>query len=138
MALDYGESRVGVAVTDPTGVIAQPLASIEHGPRRGALLPRLEQLLREYEVERVVVGLPLHMDGSSSEQAERTRAFGSRLAERTQLPVEYLDERWTSVEAKRALGPAGSSRRRQRRKREQVDSVAAAILLRTWLERSTG
>lgn len=136
MGLDYGERRVGVAMTDPTGAFAQPLESIQGRGSAERVLERLEELVREYQVSRIVVGLPLHMDGSRGEQAHRAQAFGERVARRLGLPVEYQDERWTSREAERALAPAGASSRRRRRRREQIDPVAAAILLRTWLARS--
>jgi putative Holliday junction resolvase len=135
MALDYGERRVGVAVTDPTGILAQPLETIECGPKRPSPLGRLQELVSELSVERIVVGLPLHMDGREGEQADRARAFGERVRERTGVEVEYLDERWTSREAERVLAPAGSSRARQKQRKSRVDPVAAALLLSTWLER---
>ena len=132
MGLDYGERRIGVAISDPSGMIAQPLATLERA-RRGAPEPleRIAELVDEYEVEHIVVGLPLHMDGTSGEQAAKARAFAGRVAARTGLPVDLVDERWTSVEARRTLREAGLSARKQKGK---VDPVAAALLLRTWLE----
>ena len=134
MALDYGERRVGVAVTDPTGLLAQPLETIR-GARRPELFARLLELVREYEVDTLVLGLPLHMDGSSGDQAAATRRFGVEVEKRTGIAVQYMDERWTSREAERVLGDAGSSPRRQQKKRERKDPVAAALILRTWLDR---
>ena len=138
MALDYGERRVGVAVTDPLGLLAQPLESIERSVRADPLFRRLAVLVREYEVGEIVVGLPLHMDGASGEQAARARAFGEQVEKRTGIAVGYLDERWTSREAERVLGAAGHSPGRQRRKRARTDPVAAALILRTWLDRKAG
>lgn len=135
MALDYGERRVGVAISDPEGRIAFPLETIERGRGKGSAVARIRELVGEYEVGRIVIGLPLHMDGRSGPEAERVRAFGSQLARETRTPVEYLDERWTTLQAKRALAPAGSSKRRRAKKRASLDPVVAAILLRTWLER---
>lgn len=128
---------MGVAVSDPTGAFAQPLETLTRDRRDDTVLGRLEELVREYDVGSIVVGLPLNMDGSAGPQAQRARAFGARVARRTGLPVEFLDERWTSLEAERALGAAGSSRARRKRKRERVDPVAAALLLRTYMERRT-
>ena len=136
MALDHGEKRVGVAITDPTGMLAQPLETIESGKRAGTVLDRIAEIVRDYDVARIVVGLPLHMDGRSGRQAESARKFGDEVAQRTGLSVDYLDERWTSREAERMLGEAGSSPARRRAKRSRTDTVAAAILLRTYLERS--
>ena len=137
MALDYGERRVGVAVSDPEGVLALPLETIERDRRGEGALARLEQLVSEYQVDRIVVGLPLHLDGRAGEQAERARAFGRAVGQRTGARIEYLDERWTSLEAERLLAPAGASKRRRQQRRMNVDTAAATILLRTWLERRT-
>ena len=138
MALDYGERRVGVAISDPEGRIASPLETIERGRGKGSAITRVAELVREYEVGQIVIGLPLHMDGRSGPEVERVRAFGSQLARETGAGVEYLDERWTTLEAERAFAPAGGSKRRRAQKREKLDPVAAAILLRTWLERGGG
>ena len=133
MALDYGTRRIGVAVTDPTGVLAQPLETIHRkGRAADASWQRIAAIVDEYDVTQIVVGLPLHMDGRSGDQAERSRAFGDEVARRTGLPVHYLDERWTTREAERMVRESGS-----RRSRRALDPVAAAILLRTWLERET-
>lgn len=123
MALDHGARRVGIAVTDPTGVAALPLETVA----RSRALDRLAVLVDEYEVGEIVVGLPLHMDGRAGEEAERARRFGAAVARRTGVPVHYLDERWTTREAERAL-------RGSRRAREGVDDVAAALLLRAYLD----
>jgi putative Holliday junction resolvase len=133
MALDYGERRIGVAITDPTGMLAQPLETVEQ-PRRGGRSPleRIAELVEEYQVEQIVVGLPLHLGGRSGEQAAKARSFGERVAERTDVPVEFIDERWTSVEARRVLRETGVPARKQR---GRVDPVAAALLLHTWLAR---
>ena len=133
MALDHGEQRIGVAITDPTGILAQPLETLSR-PRGGgdAPLKRIAQLVAEYDVKQIVVGLPLLLDGTSGREAQRTRRFGERVARLTGVSVEYLDERLTSVEAKRVLRAAGVTARRQQ---GRVDPVAAALLLRTWLER---
>jgi len=137
MALDYGERRVGVAVSDPEDVIALPLETIERDRSGEGALARLEQIVSEYQVGCIVVGLPLHMDGRAGEQAERARAFGRAVGQRTGVEVEYLDERWTSQEAERLMAPAGSSKRRREKRRQHLDTAAATILLRTWLERRT-
>jgi putative Holliday junction resolvase len=131
LGLDYGERRVGVAVSDPTDSFAQPLETV----KSSETLERIAELVNEYEVHRIVVGLPLQMDGRAGAQAERTREFGERVAGRTGLPVEYLDERLTSVEAKRVLAEAGG---KPGRNRDRVDRVAAAILLGTFLQRNSG
>ncbi|HTO55147.1 MAG TPA: Holliday junction resolvase RuvX [Myxococcota bacterium] len=131
LALDYGERRIGVAISDPTGMIAQPLETISaHAGGRDAL-ERIAELVKQHEVAEIVVGLPVHMNGRSGPEVERVRAFGGRVRARTGVDVSYLDERWTSLEAERALDASGVPRKKQKGK---VDPIAAAILLRTWLE----
>ena len=135
MALDYGERRIGVAITDPTGTLALPLETLVR-ERSGdaAALKRIARLVADYEVNRVVVGLPLRLDGTSGTQAQRARRFGEHVAELTGVTVDYLDERLTSVEARRALRDAGVPARKQK---GRVDPIAASLVLRTWLDRES-
>jgi len=136
LGLDFGSRRVGVALSDPTGTFAQPLETIAHrGPRDVALFRRIAVCVEEHEVGRIVIGLPLHMDGRKGPEAVAVESFGARIAEQTKLPVEYLDERWTTVEAQRAFTEMGV---RGRRAREHVDAVAATLILRTYLDRRPG
>jgi putative Holliday junction resolvase len=133
LALDPGARRIGVAISDPTGTLAQPLETIERaGPRSKAHLDRVAALMREHGVERVVIGLPLHMDGSAGAEAEAARRLGAQIAERTGVPVDYQDERWTTREAERTLRDLGT---KGRKLRARADRVAAALVLRTWLDR---
>jgi putative Holliday junction resolvase len=124
LALDYGSARCGCAVSDPTGTIVTPLQHVERpGTRRGMLA--LLQLVREREVERVVVGLPLSLGGGDTAQTRETREFAERLARRLgeQVPVELHDERFTTRMAQRLDGPASASE----------DSRAAAHMLESWM-----
>jgi putative Holliday junction resolvase len=124
LALDYGSARCGCALSDATGSIATPIEPVERpGTRRG--MQRLQELVRERDVELVVVGLPLSLDGGDSEQTRETRAFAARLAERLgAVPVELYDERFTTRLAQRSAGPHAAAE----------DSRAAAHLLAHWLE----
>ena len=120
-------------MTDPSGSVAQPLETLDvRGPR--AALPRIAELTRTYEASRIVVGLPIHMDGREGPEAEAARAFGASVEAATNVPVEFLDERWTTVEADRLLSTAGV---RERNRRGRRDRIAAAILLQTWLRRES-
>jgi putative holliday junction resolvase len=124
LALDYGSARCGCAVSDPTGTIVTPLQHVERpGTRRGMLA--LLRLVREREVERVVVGLPLSLGGGDTAQTRETREFAERLARRlgTEVPVELHDERFTTRMAQRLDGPASASE----------DSRAAAHMLESWM-----
>ena len=132
LALDYGEARIGVAISDPLGLVAQPLETIATQPGDAAALSRIAEIVKTQSVEQIVIGLPLHMSGRAGPEVARTNAFGERVRKRTGVPVEYLDERWTSREAERMLDDAGVSRKKQR---GRVDPIAASLLLRTWLER---
>jgi len=117
IALDHGEARCGVAVSDPTGELVTPLPVVERpGTRRG--LARLAAVVRERDAELVIVGLPLTLAGEEGVQAEAARTFSERLAQLLQIPVELYDERLTTKMADRSGGD---------------DSVAAAHLLESWL-----
>lgn len=131
LALDWGERRIGVAISDSTGLIAQPLETIASSGDGRDALERVAELVQKHEVDQIVVGLPLHMNGRRGPEAERARAFGERVRARVGVAVDYLDERWTSLEAERVLDEVGVKRRKQR---GRVDPIAAALLLRTWLE----
>ena len=124
LALDYGSARCGCAVSDSTGTIVMPLAHVERPGTRCGMLA-LVQLVREREVERVVVGLPLSLSGGDSEQTRETREFAERLSRRlgTAIPVELHDERFTTRMAQRLDGPASASE----------DSRAAAHMLESWM-----
>jgi putative Holliday junction resolvase len=127
LALDYGSARCGCALSDPTGTVATPIDAVDRpGTRRG--LQRLRALVREREVGRVVVGLPLSLSGEDSEQTREARAFAERLAEvlGSAVPVELYDERLTTRLAQRTGGRASE------------DSRAAAHLLEGWLARVGG
>jgi putative Holliday junction resolvase len=135
LGLDLGSQRIGLAVSDPEGGFAFPIGTLlSRGIERD--LQALRALVEEREIVQIVVGLPLHMDGRAGPEAEAARAFARQLEEATGVPVELLDERWTTVEAERHLRevPSGRRRRKGRRSRD-VDSAAATILLRTYLER---
>jgi putative Holliday junction resolvase len=130
MALDYGDRRIGVALSDPLGVSAQPLLTIERRSRADDF-ERLAGLAREHAVTRVVVGLPLGMDGSRGERVRLTELFMERVRKATGLPVEPWDERLTTVQAERVLIESDLSRRRRR---SVIDQAAAVILLQSWLD----
>jgi putative Holliday junction resolvase len=131
LGIDHGSKRIGLAISDPGGTIALPAGTLEsRGLERD--LAAIREVVEARQVERIVVGLPLHMDGRPGRQAEAAREFAERLAEEFGLPVDTIDERWTTREAERALRATG---RRGREKRARIDSVAAALLLRTYLER---
>ena len=132
MALDYGERRIGVAVSDRLGVAAHALGTIERTPDE-ADLDAIAEMVRQKEVDLIVVGLPINMDGSIGRQVHKVRGFMKLLKRR--LPavrVDTVDERLSTAEAERCLAQMGAS---MRRRKENVDRMAAQILLRRYLER---
>ncbi len=131
LGIDFGERRIGVAVSDPAGRMALPLTTIERKNDRQARRA-LGRLAREHDAATLVLGEPRRLDGSAGDAAERVRAFGQRLATDTGLPIELVNEALTSVEAEERLRAAGVD---PRRNRERVDAVAAQILLQEYLDR---
>ena len=130
LALDHGTKRIGVAVSDETKTIAQPLEYIPAEPFAD-FLTRLKQLLREKEIDLILIGLPRNMDGSYGPAAEKVQTFVGVLANAITIPIKTWDERLTSAQANRVLIQGGA--RRDKRK-QKVDQTAAAILLQSYLD----
>jgi putative Holliday junction resolvase len=133
LALDHGTKRIGVAVSDETKTIAQPLEYIPAEPF-GDFLARLKKLLMEKEIDFVLVGLPRNMDGSYGPAAQKVEAFVAVLRSAITIPVKTWDERLTSSQANRILI---EGRVRRDRRKEKVDKMAAAILLQSYLDMSS-
>jgi len=130
LALDHGTKRVGVAVSDEAYIIAQPLEYIAPEPFAG-FLARLQQIISEKEIGRILVGMPRNMDGSYGPAALKVQAFVAVLKDAVTIPIKLWDERLTSTQAQRFLIQGGV--RRDQRK-EKVDKTAAAILLQSYLD----
>jgi putative Holliday junction resolvase len=134
LAIDHGTKRMGLALSDELKMIAQPLEYAAAEPPAG-FLARLKELVREKDVELVLVGMPRNLDGSYGPAATKVQEFVTALREAITAPVRTWDERLTSVQANRLLIQGGV--RRQKR-REQVDKMAAAILLQSYLDSMAG
>lgn len=130
LAVDPGSRRVGVAVSDPSGTIAQPLTALSADPEN-TLVERLAALAREQEATALVVGLPRRLSGRLGPEGQAARGLADALRKATGLPVTLVDERLTSAAAERALLSAGLSRAKRRR---LSDQVAAALILQTFLD----
>jgi putative holliday junction resolvase len=130
MALDFGDRRIGIALSDPMGITARPLLTLER-KSWDRDLEAIRSLTAEHEVQRIVVGLPLDMDGSSGPRVRITETFMERVRKATGVPVLPFDERLTTVQAERTLLEADVSRARRR---EVIDQVAAVILLQAFLD----
>lgn len=130
LGLDFGSRRIGVAISDPLGIIARPLPCIRRrGDNRD--IEAIAALVREFSVESVVLGLPLTLDGNEGDQAKKAISFGEKIRDRVGVAVETWDERMTTVQAERHLIASGV--RREKRK-ELRDSLSAVLLLQSALD----
>lgn len=134
IGIDYGERRVGIAISDPTATIAQPLTVLTRRAGKRPPVQAIADLITEHGVEHIVVGLPLTLAGDDSDWTREVRAFGEKLAERAGTGVSFADERMTSVIAERAVRSLGL-KRSEREQKGRVDSAAAVIILQSHLDR---
>ncbi len=131
LGLDIGDRRIGVAISDPLGVLATPLRVFERLDDAAAILTIL-QIAAQYQVWIIIVGLPQLMDGSIGLQAEKVKTFTAKLREQSPVPVEFRDERLTTAEAQRLLQAARPDRS-LRKKKVYYDGAAAAVILQAYL-----
>lgn len=134
MGLDYGDKTVGVAISDEMMITAQPIETIkrERPSKLRKTLARIENLMEEYDVETVVIGLPKKMNNEEGERCERTRLFGDMIQQRTGLTVLYQDERLTTVEADAVLEESGVPKGWRK---QYIDKIAASLILQGYLDR---
>jgi len=130
LGLDVGSRRIGMAVTDPLGITAQGIETLQRRNKRTDFAT-LGQVIRAYEIREIVVGLPLRMSGAEGTQAEKMQGFAEELRKRFRLPVELWDERLTSAEANRLLRATELS---IERRAKAVDRMAAVLILQGWME----
>ena len=128
LGLDHGTHRVGIAVSDALRMTAQPLEVVA----RAIAVDRVRELVAEYEIRDIVVGLPTSLNGTEGPPATAARAFGDQISLATGIEVRYVDERFTTVTAEKAMLEGGASRRVRR---DSLDKVAAAIILQGFLDR---
>ena len=134
LGVDLGARRIGIALTDPTRMIASPLTTLTRRIGKRPPWAELERLVHEHEVTGIVVGLPLALAGNETEWTAEVREFGSMLGERTGLPIYFADERMTSIEAEDAIRSLGL-RKSKREEKSRIDATAAALILRNYLQR---
>ena len=132
LGLDLGTKRIGIACSDALGWTAQVHSTLIHSSEAEDLAA-IAKICAETEAERIVVGLPLNMDGTRGERAHAAEEFGARLEQELNLPVEYWDERLSTVSSERILIAADVSRKKRK---AVVDRLAAAIILQSWLDRN--
>jgi putative Holliday junction resolvase len=135
LGVDFGERRIGLAVSDTSGTLASPVRTID---RRGSaadavtlILNALADLAHDDPIDRIIVGLPLRLDGSDNDQTPRVRQLAAELASRTGLPIDLQDERLSSREAEERLA---MRQRDWRKRKDRLDAAAAAIVLQDWLD----
>ena len=132
LAVDLGKARTGLAVCDKSGILASPAGVItEYNPEK--LLEKVAEQAQAYKAELLVMGLPRNMDGSEGESAQNARQFGAALSEKTGLPVEFQDERGTTITAHNYLNATNT---RGKKRKAVVDAVAAVVILQNYLDRA--
>lgn len=130
LGLDIGDARTGVAISDELGIAAHPLCTIRR-KSRNAVIAELQGLVAAHKVERIVVGLPLQLNGEAGKQAQKVKKFAEKLEQQINLPIAFWDESFTTVEASQIL--RGTKKRRKKRK-QIIDQVAAVLILEGYLE----
>ena len=133
LGVDYGERRVGLALSDSLGMIASPLETLTRRKGKRPPVAALARLAEEHDVVHLVVGLPLGLDGEENDWSREVREFGDKLAERAGVPVTFQDERMTSVRAERTVRSLGLPRQR-REEKERIDAAAAVLILQAYLD----
>ncbi|MGI5901337.1 MAG: Holliday junction resolvase RuvX [Desulfitobacteriia bacterium] len=128
MGLDFGDKTIGVAISDPLLITAQGVKVIKRSPKD---MEELENLIKDYQVEKIIIGYPRNMDGTLGERALKTRAFAEKLALEFKLPVELWDERLSTVGAERVLLEADLSRAKRKK---VIDKMAAVFILQGYLD----
>jgi putative holliday junction resolvase len=149
LALDVGEARIGVAISDATGFLASPYTTLHVTRDESQTLKAIQHLIEETETEGLVVGLPISLDGAIHSQAKRVQAFAERLKEHIAVPITFWDERLSTVEAERLLVERGGAelgkrykaaggrkhnKAKRQRKKQEVDALAAAVILQEYLD----
>ena len=133
LGIDYGDSRVGVAITDALGFTAQGLETIHHKGNDKIVLRRLDELMQEYDISTIVVGMPYNMNGTSSDRVEITNKFIHKLkCKYNKLIIETMDERLTTVEAHRTMNDLNVN---PRNKRNLVDTISAVYILEMYMNK---
>jgi len=129
MALDIGDKRIGVALSDPIGILATPKTIIERKNETEDIVT-IANMVDQYEVKKIIIGLPISLDGRIGEQAEKVHAFVDHLVKHIDIPVDFRDERMTTVSAKRLLHEGGKKGKQAGRD----DAAAAAVILQSYLD----
>ena len=133
LGIDYGDTRVGTAITDELGITAQGLETIINNGNDKSVLSRLDEIMEKYEISTIVVGMPLNMDGSKSERIEKTEKFIHKLkCKYNKIKIETVDERLTTVQAHKTMNEL---RIKPKNKKNLVDTISAVYILETYINK---
>ena len=133
LGIDYGDARVGIAITDALGITAQGLETIHHKGNDKIILKRLDEIMQQYEIETIVVGKPLNMNGTATERVEITNKFIHKLkCKYNKIKIETQDERLTTVEAHRTMNDLNIN---SRKKKNLVDTISAVYILEMYMNK---
>lgn len=133
LGIDYGDCRVGIAITDPLNITVQGLETIYHNNNDKIVLRRLDEILEKYEIDTFVVGMPINMDGTLGERVEVTNKFINKLkCKYNKIKIETIDERLTTVEAHRTMNFLNVNKRN---KKNIVDTISAEFILETYMKK---
>jgi len=135
LGIDFGERRLGLAMSDPSGMIAQPLPVLTRRIGKRAPVQAILELAQQHEIETFVIGLPLDLAGEETAWTAEVRSFGDKLAQRSGKPVYYVDERLTSVRAERTIRSLGL-KKSERERKDRIDAASAVLILQSWLDRT--
>lgn len=131
LGIDYGDSRVGIAITDSLGITAQGLETITHNGNDKLVLKRLDEIFEEYEVDTIVVGMPYNMDGTKTFRAEITEKFIHKLkCKYNKMKIETMDERLTTIEAQRTMNDLNINKHK---KKQIIDTISAVFILEKYI-----
>lgn len=134
LGIDYGGARVGIAITDALGITAQGLETIHHQGNDKIILKRLDEIMQNYEIDCIVVGMPLHMNGDKSERAEITEKFIHKLkCKYNKIKIDCMDERLTTVEAHRTMNDLNIN---PKKKKNLVDTISAVYILEMYINKN--
>lgn len=129
LGIDFGLVKVGVALSDPLQIIASPLTVLKNDQN---LFKNIQDILNDYQINKIIIGNPLHLNGNQSQSSQKVQQFKSELAKLTDLEIILVDERLTTTQAAKKLHEAGLSRRQQKNK---IDMAAAVLILQSYLDR---
>ena len=133
LGIDYGDTRVGTAITDELGITAQGLETIINNGNDKSVLSRLDEIMEKYEISTIVIGMPLNMDGSKSERIAKTEKFIHKLkCKYNKIKIETVDERLTTVQAHKTMNELGI---KPKNKKNLVDTISAVYILETYINK---